>query len=99
MLNNYEKMKHVKNSLEQLNEEDEEIVIDVMEDDVKAELEEQVVEAVEDTTEAYIVQKGDTLESICINRYGDNTRIREICELNELSDGNLIYIGQKILLP
>lgn len=98
MLNNYEKMKNIKKSLEQV-EEDESIVIDVLEENVEAEIEEPEVEVVEDTTEAYIVQKGDTLESICVNRYGDNLRIREICELNELSDGNLIYIGQKILLP
>ena len=106
MLNNYEKMKNIKNSLEQVKEEQEEkleeeeiIIMDVMGDDVEAEIEETVQEAVEDTAEAYIVQKGDTLQSICMKKYGDNLRIQEICELNGLSDGNLIYIGQKLLLP
>ena len=109
MLNNYEKMKNIKNSLEQVKEEQEEqleeneeediIIMDVLGEDVEAEIEQPKEEAVEDTTEAYIVQKGDTLESICVERYGDNSRIREICDLNSLEDGNLIYIGQKLLLP
>ena len=51
------------------------------------------------TTKTYIVEEGDTLESICRNEYGDVTQIDEICELNQLKDGNLIFIGQKLLLP
>lgn len=49
--------------------------------------------------EAYIVQKGDTLETISREKYGDISRIDEICKLNGLEDGNLILIGQKLLLP
>lgn len=49
--------------------------------------------------EAYIVQKGDTLETISREKYGDISRIDEICKLNGLEDGNLIIIGQKLLLP
>jgi len=49
--------------------------------------------------EVYIVQKGDTLESISKEKYGNITYISRICELNGLQDGNLIFIGQKLLLP
>lgn len=50
-------------------------------------------------TEEYVVQKGDTLEIISRAKYGDGSKVKEICELNGLEDGNLIYIGQKLLLP
>lgn len=49
--------------------------------------------------EAYIVQKGDTLETISREKYGDTAHVDAICEANGLEDGNLIYIGQKLLLP
>ena len=49
--------------------------------------------------EVYIVQKGDTLVSICVQKYGSSLRINDICKLNGLEDGNLIFIGQKLLLP
>ena len=54
---------------------------------------------VQEEPESYIVEKGDTLESISIKKYGNTLRIDEICELNDLEDGNLIFIGQKLLLP
>jgi len=47
----------------------------------------------------YIVKKGDTLEIISRANYGDGSYVKKICELNDLEDGNLIYIGQKLLLP
>lgn len=47
----------------------------------------------------YVVEKGDTLESISRKNYGDVTHVEGICELNNLNDGNLIFIGQKLLLP
>ncbi len=47
----------------------------------------------------YIVQKGDTLASISQKEYGDLNHVKAICELNGLEDGNLIMIGQKLLLP
>lgn len=47
----------------------------------------------------YIVEKGDTLDSISLKRYGTIGRVNEICSLNNLTDGNLIFIGQKLLLP
>lgn len=47
----------------------------------------------------YIVKKGDTLDSISTDVYGDRDHVDAICKMNGLSDGNLIYIGQKLLLP
>ena len=49
--------------------------------------------------EIYVVQKGDTLAGISKELYGDISHVHEICELNGLEDGNLIFIGQKLLLP
>ena len=43
----------------------------------------------------YIVQRGDTLYKIA-RRY--NTTTEEIAELNQLSNPNLIYPGQKLLI-
>ena len=47
----------------------------------------------------YIVEKGDTLASISKKIYGDITHVDAICNANGLEDGNLIFIGQKLLLP
>ena len=47
----------------------------------------------------YIVEKGDTLDSISRARYGTTSQVEAICRMNGLSDGNLIFIGQKLLLP
>lgn len=47
----------------------------------------------------YVVRRGDTLRSICINVYGDYSRIDEICELNGLDNPDSILYGQKLLLP
>ena len=47
----------------------------------------------------YIVEKGDTLDSISLKHYGTIKQVDAICEMNGLNDGNLIFIGQKILLP
>ena len=47
----------------------------------------------------YTIQKGDTITKISIKTYGSTEKVREICELNNLSVNDLIYPGQKILLP
>lgn len=47
----------------------------------------------------YIVEKGDTLDSISLKRYGTTKKVDAICSMNGLADGNLIFIGQKLLLP
>ena len=47
----------------------------------------------------YIVQKGDTLDKISLKIYGTTSETDAICKMNGLADGNLIFIGQKLLLP
>lgn len=47
----------------------------------------------------YIVEEGDTLAIISKKMYGDVSHTEAISKMNGLSDGNLIYIGQKLLLP
>lgn len=47
----------------------------------------------------YLVQKGDTLASISKKLYGSTGYVEAICKMNGLEDGNLIFIGQKLLLP
>lgn len=47
----------------------------------------------------YIVEQGDTLAIISQKAYGDISHVDAICRMNGLTDGNLIYIGQKLLLP
>ena len=53
----------------------------------------------QESTNIYIVEKGDTLATISREKYGDISHIEEICKMNSLEDGNLIFIGQKLLLP
>ena len=52
-----------------------------------------------DEDDYYVVQKGDTLDTIIMKVYGDAAHVDAICRMNGLSDGNLIYIGRKLLLP
>lgn len=47
----------------------------------------------------YTVRRGDTLNSICRDRYGSLDRVAEICELNNIKNADNIQIGQIILLP
>lgn len=51
------------------------------------------------THRSYTIQPGDTITKISIRNYGNIKKIGEICELNSLSETDLIYPGQKILLP
>ena len=44
----------------------------------------------------YIVQRGDTLWGIA-NRYG--TTVEALVQINGISNPNLIYVGQKLLIP
>lgn len=48
---------------------------------------------------AYVIAKGDTLISICKQKYGSLERFAEICQLNGITDADSIQIGQTILLP
>lgn len=47
----------------------------------------------------YTVEQGDTLAIISRKMYGDVTHVDAICRMNGIEDGNLIYVGQKLLLP
>lgn len=49
--------------------------------------------------ESYVIRPGDTLFKISIQRYGDMSEIEEICRLNGISEDDIIYPGQTILLP
>ena len=46
-----------------------------------------------------VMEKGDTLATISKEKYGNTSQIDAICKMNGLEDGNLIFIGQKLLLP
>lgn len=48
---------------------------------------------------SYTICPGDTITKISIRNYGDTKKIKEICELNHISEKDLIYPGQTILLP
>ena len=48
---------------------------------------------------SYTIQQGDTLTKISIKNYGNAKRVKEICELNQIQENDLIYPGQTILLP
>ncbi len=47
----------------------------------------------------YVVEQGDTLAIISRKAYGDVSHVESICKMNGITDGNLIYVGQKLLLP
>lgn len=47
----------------------------------------------------YIVEQGDTLAIISKKMYGDISHVDAICKMNGLTNGNLIYVGQKLVLP
>ncbi|MCI9547398.1 MAG: LysM peptidoglycan-binding domain-containing protein [Lachnospiraceae bacterium] len=48
---------------------------------------------------SYVVQNGDTLSKISKRIYGNTSQVNNICKLNELNVGDIIYPGQIILLP
>ena len=62
------------------------------------EVQEAMSQAVQEP-ESYMVQAGDTLLEICRDRYGNEDMVAQVCELNQLDDGDKIYEGQVILLP
>ncbi len=47
----------------------------------------------------YIVQAGDTLAKISRDHYGTDEKVSEICNLNEITNGDYIQAGEIILLP
>ncbi len=51
------------------------------------------------STGRYVVKPGDTLISICVNKYGTTQMLPKLCELNHISNANEIFVGQEIDLP
>lgn len=49
--------------------------------------------------EKYVITRGDTLLSISREKYGTVEMVKQICELNQITDPNNIQVGQTILLP
>lgn len=49
--------------------------------------------------QSYIIKAGETLISISKAFYGDDSKVKEICDLNGIEDSDNIQIGQKIILP
>ena len=49
--------------------------------------------------QSYTIQPGDTMTRISVKNYGTIKKIKEICELNNMSETDTIYPGQMILLP
>ena len=47
----------------------------------------------------HVVQEGETLYGICLEKYHNLKRVDEICRLNGLEDVNKIKAGQKLILP
>ncbi len=47
----------------------------------------------------YVVRQGEGLSQICCKLYGDDSKLEEICEKNNIEDPNTIYPGQIIYLP
>ena len=51
------------------------------------------------TQRTYVVKKGDSLVSISRSVYKTTAKINEICELNNIKNKDMIYEGQKLILP
>lgn len=64
---------------------------------VKAKEEQDAVNA--QVAKTYVVEKGDTLMSICKKTYGDVLKYKEVMKANDLDDPDKIYVGQEIKLP
>ena len=47
----------------------------------------------------YVVRKGDTLQTICFNVYGDYSHVEEVGRWNNIENPDNILYGQKLLLP
>lgn len=51
------------------------------------------------TENSYVIKPGDTLYQISITRYGTMEKVAEICRANGLTEDEIIYPGQIIVLP
>ena len=53
----------------------------------------------QEVVNTYIIREGDNLIGISMRLYGTEDYVKQICELNHISNPDNIQIGQKILLP
>lgn len=53
----------------------------------------------ESVAEEYLIKRGDNLLRILRSHYGNEAKLQEICDLNNIVDPNNIQVGQTILLP
>ena len=51
------------------------------------------------TGNSYVIKPGDTLYQISITKYGTMEKVAEICQANGLTEDEIIYPGQIIVLP
>ena len=49
--------------------------------------------------DTYVIRPGDTLYQISISRYGTMEKVADICRANGLTEEEIIYPGQIIVLP
>lgn len=98
-----EEEKEKEDIIEEKKEENEGFIEEETQAEPKEPKEEEKAEAEQafarNIAEYYQIEKGDTLCTISIKMYGDASKVREICELNKISDPDHIRYGQKILLP
>lgn len=73
-------------------EEDEAVVDDTEE-------EETTQEVVQKEVKYYTVQMGDTLAGISFKLYNSANYITQIMEINNIEDENVIYAGQRLIVP
>lgn len=116
MINNYDKIKAVQTSLDQITktvEKAENKEAQAAEGSSATTVEEETTagngnEGTKETSKGsgsegqeqyYVVQRGDTLATISRKIYGDSSYVDAIERMNGLTNGDFIYIGQKLLLP
>lgn len=112
MVNNYDKIKAVQTSLDQITKTVEKaesekesqasegmVTTKVEENSSQEEQNPDEENSGKSQEEYYVVQRGDTLATISRKIYGDASYVDAIARMNGLTDGDFIYIGQKLLLP
>ena len=68
-------------------------------DNMAEQIEEEEIENVPQEPQSYTVEEGETLISISRSIYGDDSKVKAICELNGITNSDNIQVGQKIILP
>ena len=53
----------------------------------------------DDRSVVYVIEEGDTLMSISIKMYNSPAYVDRIMQANDLKENDVIYVGQKIIIP